>query len=186
MIRLLYNYYEDKNPGRKKEVDMCLQKNLDNPHINVIIIESAEKVTYDTFFQKINKLTSTEDINIIANSDIFFDETIVLANNMNSNAMYALSRWDWINEHNVKFFDRPDSQDAWIFKGPVTKVSGNFTLGKKGCDNRIAHEFKIAGYNVTNPSQSIKSYHVHNSGVRNYNHRDIVVGPYLTIHPSRL
>src|SRR5271167_3528506 len=110
MIRLLYNYYEDKNPGRKKEIDMCLQKNLENPHLNVMVIESADKLTYSFFFQKINEVTGPDDINIVANSDIFFDETIVLASTMPPDAAYVLSRWDWINERNIKFFDRSDSQ----------------------------------------------------------------------------
>lgn len=186
MIRLLYNYYEDKNGARKKEIDMCLQKNLENSHLNVVIIESAEKLTYNDFFNKINEMTDPEDINIVANSDIFFDDTILLANGLPRATVYALSRWDWINEHNIRFFDRPDSQDAWIFRGRLAKVSGDFTLGKKGCDNRIAHEFSAVGYTVVNPSRSIKTYHVHNSNVRNYSQRESVPGPYRTVHPSSL
>ena len=97
MIRLLYNYYEDKNPARKKEIDFCLQKNLENPYLNVIVIESMEKPTYSMFFDKINQLTGPEDINIICNSDIFFDETIQMTSHLAPHRAYALSRWDYIN-----------------------------------------------------------------------------------------
>lgn len=186
MIRLIYNYYEDKNKVRKREIDFCLQKNLDNPHINVVIIETEEKPTYNLFFQKINEMTGPDDINIICNSDIFFDETIILTATMKHKQVYALSRWDYINEHNIKLFDRHDSQDTWIVKGRVENVISNFTLGKKGCDNRIAYEFKNAGYLISNPSRSIKTYHVHNSNIRNYSQRDIVPGPYHTVHITSL
>lgn len=186
MIRLIYNYYEDRNKTRKKEIDFCLQRNLENPHLNVVIIETAEKPTYNLFFQKINELTEPDDINIICNSDIFFDDTIALASKMQHRQVYALSRWDYVNENNIKLFERSDSQDTWIVKGKVENVISNFTLGKKGCDNRIAYEFKNAGYRITNPSLSIKSYHVHNSNVRNYSNRDIVPGPYHTIQITSL
>jgi len=181
MIRLIYNYYEDKNPVRKKEIDFCLQKNLENPHLNVVIIETAAKPEYNLFFSKINELTGPDDINIICNSDIFFDDTILLAQRLPIHRAYALSRWDYISAQNIKLFDRADSQDTWIIKGPVVNIIGNFTLGKKGCDNRIAFELKDAGYNPTNPARSIKSYHVHNSNVRNYSHNDIVRGKYHRI-----
>lgn len=190
MIRLIYNYYEDKNPYRKKEIDFCLQKNLENSLLNVIIVETLSKPTYNYFFEKINKLTSSNDINIICNSDIFFDDTIGLVlrylTNQPQKQMFALSRWDWHNPHNIVFFDRADSQDTWIVKGRIDNVMGDFTLGMRGCDNRIAHEFQKSGYIVTNPSKSIKTYHVHNSGVRNYTVSDVIPPPYLTINTSCL
>jgi hypothetical protein len=187
MIRLFYNYYEDKNPIRKREIDMCLQRNLGNKLITTTILESASKPTYEFFFQQINKITESDDINIICNSDIFFDDTISLVLNMPHKQLYALSRWDWLgNDALTRFFDRPDSQDTWIVKGKVEGVFGNFTLGTRGCDNRIAYEFHRAGYAVSNPSKSIRTYHVHNSGVRNYTFADVVPEPYLTIPTSSL
>jgi len=186
MIRLFYNYYEDKHPLRKMEIDMCLQKNLANKFINTIIIESASKPTYEFFFQQINKVTGPDDINIICNSDIFFDETIVLAEGLKHKQLYALSRWEWKHPLHITHFDRPDSQDTWIVKGKVENVFGGFTLGIRGCDNRIAYEFHKAGYAVSNPSKSIKTYHVHNSGIRNYTMADVVPEPYLTIPTSSL
>ena len=186
MIRLFYNYYEDKNPARKREINMCLQRNLSNKFINTIIIESDQKLSYNYFFQQINKITTPDDINIICNSDIFFDDTIALASNIKEKEVYALTRWDWKNENSSIFFNRADSQDVWIVRGKVENVYGDFTLGIRGCDNRIAHEFHKAGYNVLNPSRSIKTYHVHNSAVRNYTFKDVVQPPYLTVEPYTL
>lgn len=186
MIRLFYNYYEDKNPVRKKEIDFCLKKNLENTLINTVIIESPNKPTYEFFFQQINKVTGPDDINIICNSDIFFDETISLAENIKHNQLYALLRWEWHGPNNITFNERPDSQDTWIVRGKVENVFGNFTLGIRGCDNRIAHEFLKSGYTVINPAKSIKSYHVHQSNIRNYTMQDVVPPPYFTIMPSSL
>ena len=187
MIRLLYNYYEDRNLIRKKEIDFCLQRNLENPHLNVIVIESSEKPVYRAMFDKLNQLSGPDDINIICNSDIFFDDSILLTEqHLQHRHVYALSRWDYLNSHSAQLFDRGDSQDTWIWKGYLQNVIGNFTLGKRGCDNRIAWEFKDEGYYISNPSRSIKTYHVHNSNIRNYSNTDVVQGKYLHVHPASL
>lgn len=187
-MKLFYNYYEDSNITRKYEIDFCLRKNLENDIFNIVIIESQARLTYNDFFRRINKLIVDEnDINIICNSDIFFDETIELANKIQHNQVFALSRWDWYEKHPPVFFDRPDSQDTWIIRGTIKNVNGNFPLGKKGCDNRIAYEFNKVGYNVINPGKTIKSYHFHNSNIRtNTYHSDVVPEPYMTCHPMHL
>jgi len=186
MIRLFYNYYEDKNPNRKREIDFCLQKNLANKLITTVIIETPSKPSYNFFFEQINKITAPDDINIICNSDIFFDETIEHALKIKEKEMYALLRWEWHNPQYITFHERPDSQDTWIVKGKVENVKGDFTLGIRGCDNRIAYEFQAAGYTVINPAKSIKSYHVHNSMIRNYTMADVVPPPYHTLMPTAL
>ena len=147
------------------------------------MLESIEKPQYRAMFEKINQLTGPDDINIICNSDIFFDDTILIAaQRLKHREVFALSRWDYINSQQIKLFDRADSQDTWIWKGYMQNVIGNFTLGKRGCDNRIAYEFKDAGYKVSNPSKTIKTYHVHNSNIRNYSHTDVVHGPYHQVY----
>jgi hypothetical protein len=186
MIRLFYNYYQDKNPVRKREIDYCLHMNQANPLLTTVVVDSPGKPSYEYFFQQINAVTGPDDINIICNSDIYFDSTIALTERMKHKQLWALSRWDWHGPNHIVFFDRPDSQDTWIVRGKVENVYGNFTLGIRGCDNRIAHEFHKAGYAVSNPSRSVKSYHVHNSGIRNYTMADVVPPPYHTIQPTAL
>lgn len=185
MIRLLYNYYEDKNINRRNEINFCLQKNLANPHLTTMVIDSPGKPTYDFFFQKANQITGPDDVNIICNSDIFFDDTIKFAEQIKHKEFYAILRWEW-HPDGPRFHERPDSQDTWIWRGKVENVFGGFSLGIRGCDNRIAHEFKKVGYNIINPAKTIKTYHVHNSGVRNYTMADVVDPPYYTLMPSSL
>ena len=76
MINLFYNYYKDKSEERQKEIDLCFSNNIKNSNLNVITFNSQNRLTFSFFFKKINLLSSTEDINIICNSDIFFDESI--------------------------------------------------------------------------------------------------------------
>lgn len=201
MTNLFTSYFLVDEPARQKELDKCLLNNLSNELIDnvYLILEypiaydhfNSEKIkafyiksrpTYETFFQFINIRSKDEDINIVANSDIYFDSTIQEAVKMRANECYALTRWEG-NE----FLNRVDSQDAWIFKGKVKTVRGDFSLGIPGCDNRIAYEINKAGYKVSNPSKTIKSYHIHDSGVRDYKPgRDVVQPPYLTLQPVAL
>ena len=57
---------------------------------------------------------------------------------MSGKSCLALTRWDIINKvdyiKNSNLFDRPDTQDTWIFKGAVPQINGaTFTLGTAGC-----------------------------------------------------
>ena len=40
-------------------------------------------------------------------------------------------------------------------------------IGAVGYENRVMYEFEEAGFSVTNPCLSVKSFHHHDSGVRN-------------------
>jgi hypothetical protein len=52
---------------------------------------------------------------------------------------------------------------VWIFKGKIKQsLRANFPLGVPRCDNRFMYELETAGYKVSNPSFSIKAYHMHN------------------------
>lgn len=122
-------------------------------------------------------------INVIANSDIYFDATIHFANPSPAQ-VYALSRWDVNADGSASLWDHHDSQDCYIISGgphmidahtvemrqDITWETGDFmfTQGIAGCDNRLAHVLQRAGFIVTNPSRTIKSYHLHLCGFRSY------------------
>ena len=189
MINLFTNYYVDKNLDRQKEIDLCLAKNLSNKLLNVVVLDSQARLTYKDFFSIANSYSSSEDINIIANSDMYFDESIQRAEILGMRQCFALSRWNINQDGSATHFNRSDSQDCWIYRGKITDVYGEFFLGYRGCDNRIAYEFNRAGWNISNPSLTIKSYHLHLTEVRNYTTTDntyLVPGPYLPLHPTTL
>lgn|GEM_PF-5709144 len=62
-------------------------------------------------------------------------------------------------------------------------------MGMAGCDNAIAKGLGAAGYSVYNPAYDIKSFHLHNSCVRDNLRVDpdrIVAQPYRLIQPGHL
>jgi hypothetical protein len=197
---LLQNYYVDKNEGRQAENDKCLEMNVANEYITkiVLLVETearpviqSEKIqfvevetrpTYTDFFRIANEVSSVNDVIIISNSDIYFNESIALANNIKENECYALSRWNKVGDKLVPFH-HSDSQDTWIMRSPIRDVVVDFTLGVPGCDNSIAHHLCQAGYEITNPCRSIVTIHLHDGNEHNYTAQDRVPPPYLRILP---
>jgi hypothetical protein len=202
VINLYISLYLESNLGRRQEFNDCLSKNLANTKIEKIYIlkegefileKKSEKIvvydvlnrpTYNTFFEIINKNTSKDDINIVANSDIYFDESIELVKKyLSDKNCFALSRWELTDP--PQLFAISASQDSWIFKGPVkSNLNGNFNLGIWGCDNKIAFEISKSGYRLTNPSFSIHSYHMHFSNIRNYESNLEIKGPFSNVVPD--
>lgn len=202
MINLFVNYYVDKNDERDKELKTCMDRNLWCESINKIFvigepwthentfnIPFSTRPTFRDFFNIINRFTQPNDINIIANSDIYFNELSEI--NIGHNDCYALSRWDIQPDGSAIHYNNPSSQDTWIFRGAIKMVENcSFMLGVPGCDNKIAYQLQQAGYRVTNPSLSIKTYHLHLSNVRRLEKRGGKIfrlpRPYLVIHSTEL
>lgn len=158
-IRLFYNYYEDINPMKKMKIDLCLQKNVENTLLDIVILQSDVIPTFDFYFEKINKITGPDDINIICNSDIFLDGTISFSGNIKEKEVYALSSWNWDNGPK----SLQNYQSVWIVRGNIQNVNGNILVDAPFADSIIAYEFDKAGYKVSNPSKSIRTYRYSNA-----------------------
>lgn len=175
MVRLYTTLYSEKNLSRLKEYQFCLRTNLECPHLNEICIlvegENVEiptsaklrvrkivkRPTYQEYFQWINETVNSEDVSIIANTDIWFDGSIgAVKQKLGPKECYAMARWDV-----GSLCDRNDSQDCWIFRGKIKEVRANFQIGVVRCDNRILFELQNAGYRVLNPAFSIRAFHCH-------------------------
>lgn len=165
-MNLFINTYTDKNPERDKELQLCLDWNkMNNPSANVY--ELVGRPTFKEVFNVINSVTDRDSINIIVNSDIYLPENFVC--NPEPGECYALSRWDIQPDGSAVHYNNSGSQDTWIFRGAIRMVEGaNFTQGVPGCDNKIAYLLTEAGYKVTNPSTTIKTYHLHLVDSRKY------------------
>jgi hypothetical protein len=198
MVNLFTSIYTDKSEVRQKELIYCLNKNLNNIHIDkiyllvegVVDLPVSDKLviipfgrpTYRDFFELVNRtVTNKDDISIIANTDIYFNHTLSKLT-LADRQCIALSRWDdkpgGLRLHNEKY-----SQDVWIFKGKIRNVNFcDFFLGIPGCDNRIAYELKYAGYTLYNPATKIQAIHYHRSDLHNYDGRTLKIQrPYLFI-----
>jgi hypothetical protein len=179
-VNLFFNYY--KSETRQEEIDFCLEMNR-KIFDNVIVVRG--RPTFKELFDMSKDFPN--DINCFCNSDIYFP-SIEGLKNIKENECYALTRYDILEGGGLKFFNRPDSQDAWIFKGAVKNIDANFTTGMWGCDNKIAHNISKVGYKITNPSLSIVTVHVHKDERRNHNRTELntVPPPYKTIQPTLL
>ena len=180
-IYLYTTFYKEQNNLRKQELLSCFQNNLSNKAISKIIVFNEgdsiahlapnkiqelfinKRPTYKDFINHINTNSSPSDIQIIANTDIYFDTNIEVLQHINlKDTCLALSRWDTTNTIKPKLYNRKDSQDVWIFKGPTKqRLKADFPLGVPRCDNRLMYQLQEAGYKVLNPAFSIKSFHVH-------------------------
>ncbi len=167
----------------------------------IYLCYEADRPTYNDIFVAMNHVTGSSDINIIANADIYFDQASLqrIKDFRWDNHCMALTRWDespikkefdhpFVNPYpEIYFYDHADSQDAWVFKGYTEHIPGaDFTMGVPGCDNRIAYLLSQAGFKVINPSRTIKIIHKHKSTIRNYNRKQTVKPPYLTLQPTNL
>jgi len=213
MIRLITSYYIDKNKERQLEIDECLKNNIDNVYIDEILLlcESLPNIkhrkikiietnrpTFKNFLFYINKNTSEDDINILANTDIFFDDSLNDLKQFSiEGKILCLLRWERNKNGKSEIkIKRSDCQDSWVFKGKINTNDMwlDFHMGKLGCDNRICYEFKQAGYKLENPCFLIQSHHLHNTQIRNYketlvgqkehkNNKDVVPPPYEWVTP---
>jgi len=124
-----------------------------------------------------------ENVYIIANSDIYFESLPVLPK---VNECFALCRYDIQKDGSAIFLNRNDAQDTWLFKGKI-KIPQycDFHMGTPGCDNRVNVELSRMGYEILNPSLTIKSYHLH-SNPTNHIGKQKVNPPYLRLNPILL
>jgi hypothetical protein len=176
-IRLFVSWYKDSNAARNKDFFICLHKNLENPLIDFvhlvvdssdiiepplhpkIIMESCKhRPQFNDFFSLMKPYS--EAVKIMANSDVYFDNSLSYLKYLGDDTCYVLTRWD-VKDGKPVFLNRAWSQDAWIFRSHLQKILGNFELGRLGCDGRIAYELAQAGYKVLNPSKTIKAFHLH-------------------------
>jgi hypothetical protein len=192
-------FYDPKNTIRENEFNFCYEKNK-NLNFGQYYVDTTKRPTYNSFLSEMKKYPN--DINIIANPDNFFDDKFlndlyeVYSKYHNKEKLcLGLTRWDYISEDNIRYFNAKDSQDIFIFYGSVNiNDEEQIPLGRPGCDNRFAsilmHNLKM---NVFNPSTELKYYHYHPSGdtTRTYLNEkleklEFVEGAHEFIHSCRL
>jgi hypothetical protein len=190
-------YYKDQNHLRAVELRMATSFNLTLPYksftifidesdtneldkgflqyyiktYNVKIISKRGRTSFNDIFDQIaidSKDAEKDEVFIFMNTDIFLYDLSQFIQVGGDNVCYALSRYDKVN-HQPVLFERPDSQDTWVFFGKTdVKLSLTINFGVAGCDNRLAYELEQLGYNVQNPAYRIKTIHYHESAIRNY------------------
>jgi len=187
-IYLLVENEEDRKEATKK---FC------SSNCYVICMYPSKRPTFKDFFDFINtthgeniwNYNFEDSINIIANTDIFFLNMQQIEANLHrlrrGRTCFALTRYDYHLNRGSNLHDVPDSQDTWIFNGKelLGNINADFSMGVRGCDNRLAHELMQAGFEVLNPSKSICTFHLHDVPIRTYldNNEPAVPPPYLLL-----
>lgn len=161
----------------------------------IIQININNRLKFKDVFEYINA-HNIKGYNVIVNSDIFLDETIrnLFKSDIHINKkMYALLRYEYNlrePENTYLFGPRGDSQDTWI-------IHSNFNIGKKeckifnfefgipGCDNKMTYLMSTLGYDVINDPYFIKTFHIHESNIRNYTIKDRILPPYEIVMPKK-
>ena len=191
LINLLINPYKADNPSRQAELDYCRKKNTALGVFDAIyILNENGRAAYNDFFALTRQLP--DDVNVIANLDIYFDDSAQLFDEMPERELWALTRWEvktgrmhGYGEERARY-----SQDVWAFRG-ACKVNAiwmgqPFGMGVPGCDNVLSRLFKNAGYRVRNPSYDIKAWHLHANESRNYPRRIGNPSVFLPVDPCHI
>ena len=216
-INLFIQFFIHSNKERNEEIKTCLRMNVLNPFITrifllneinevytseqlgvdnqkIIQLPLGYRMQYSDVIRYVDTLTFKGYV-IIANSDIFFDDSIfnILKSNMNVKPLVmAQLRYEYDGTATgIKIFGpRPDSQDSWIYHKKwnnllykYVKVF-NFALGKPGCDNHITYLFKICGFELVNDPQLVHTLHYHKTQIRDYTKADLIKPPYIFVFPA--
>jgi hypothetical protein len=221
-IYLFTQFYISPNEKRYNEIKTCLKKNIklgifskiylinektytkEELDLNDEEIKNIQQIVFDKgvrmkYMHPLG-LIKAKQINgyiVIANSDIFFDKSILSIRKSSISqikSLYALLRFEYKLENETKleecklFGPRKDSQDTWIFHSKYLPADNqiircNIILGKAGCDNAISYLFNQFGFKIFNEPYLVKTYHYHLSQIRTYSGLDRVSPPYLLLEP---
>lgn len=209
-IFLVQQYYQDKFKIRQKELDYCLQKNLNNDLIKKIYLLNEKKYDFNkfknnnkiiqviiktrlTYFDFFKFIQEKKGYFILANLDIFFDNSlknIYSSSLARKKAIYCLTRYNFDGNKSV-FFEKYKncSQDVWIVHSNFLKINNynlfKIELGKPCCDNVLAYIlFFREKFLLFNEPKKILCHHYHETQLRNYSEKDKIKGLMLNIEPN--
>ncbi len=212
---MITQFFRHKSDTRFAEIKECLAKNCLCPHIDKIVLinekdhsreytklPGAEKIqqvitgkrlTYADFLKYVKDSVPSNVFTLLCNADIYFGDSLIDLHKINMvDKMLGLLRWDQDTDGDVKLFGpRADSQDTWIFLSNSIKrrtwdySKFNFQLGQAGCDNAFAGHILRQKFVISNPALSFKTYHIHNTNIRNYDKKDFIRSDiYINIAPT--
>lgn len=219
MVNLFFNLYLPEDAYRASELLTCFQANFSNRRVERLIVyfdrnlglqvparEHGSVVTrlcdgrptFSAMFADAGDLSSSDDVNIICNSDCIVSErAVAFLRKIHRDHAYCCRRRELLSAIPL-VFDRGREEhwrstvpncmhDAWCFRGkPRSGMDLAFSPGTPGCDNRIAYEFSSAGYKVAEVFESAPVYHLHRSLCRAYSSQDAVAGPYIYPRPVHM
>jgi hypothetical protein len=147
MFVLITTFYYEKDVTRRNEYLQAIKCNVDNSYIDKIyilcesgedfitginskiyVINQEQRPKFQDLIKVANSLSS-EFIRIIANTDVYFNETLAKAKQLKNNLVYCLTRWDLKLNGDIEFYPNFKSQDSWIFKDTLPENIGDYYMG---------------------------------------------------------
>jgi hypothetical protein len=208
-------FFKHTNAARFKEIKECLIRNCACEHIDRIVlinekdytsefadipnavkiqqVITGKRLTYADFLKYVHDDVPNGVHVALCNADIYFGDSLVDLHKINmSDRMLGLLRWDVDAKGDSKIFGpRADSQDTWIFLSDSIKArkwnytTFNFQLGQAGCDNAFAGHILRQKILISNPAVSFKTFHLHNTNIRNYSKADYIRAEiYINLAPG--
>lgn len=155
-------------------------QSLNTTKLHTITHPPSAPITYETLFTVANRQPA-KSLAIIANADIYFDESLSCAVLLAPNTLLALSRHpspdcapsssygdtSWEPQNFCFAYDpiRAASHDVFIFTPPVPQslvsALANIPVNRLGAENVVIHQFLRHGYRVLNPCANIHAFHQH-------------------------
>jgi hypothetical protein len=161
MVHLFINSFTHPDPRRNAELADALKRNRSCKYIDQIHeITDPPRPTFRQICEIARGKVGWADVTIIANSDVFFDDSARLLQHIGYQECFALSRYEGAGGEHL-CVNPQGSQDVWVFRGAPPEIAADFPLGTPGGDQRIARLLADAGFAVYNPSLSIKVWHLH-------------------------
>jgi hypothetical protein len=184
MKNLFIQYFKTPDTWRQNEYDFCVKHNSKLKYFdNIYVISSddlpifsmnlirlfcpSERPTYQYIFD-LPEASESNDLNFIANTDIYFDDTVSLLERVVTDEIaIGLSRWYppddhyYVNNYHIEGRAAPGSNDVWVWRGKCKVKNGDFPIGYYACDGRIMKCFEEANYRVYNPAKDVKVWHKH-------------------------
>lgn len=194
MIDLCTTVYPIRQSERLAEIRECFDRNSSNEYVDrifvlaehveigssgytfldhpkAVVVPIDRRPVYRDFFDLAREECIGHAV-AIANSDIYFDETLALAERVQPGELWCLTRYNVQEGGDISLEAASgkagSSADAWIFRSPLKPFAGDDTmLGVNGCDNYIAYKAYRAGIDLRNPCLSLIVRHLHRSAERN-------------------
>ena len=181
-IHLYTPYYLSDDHERQKELDLCLQKNVDVKEVDRIFLMiddghvppvTSDKITilpipgrpsYSDWLD-LTAEHSSGALSVLANSDIYLDATVTELHKIfdsSDRALAAISRYE-IQGDKITMHPKPQwSQDVWVVDGTVPvpdqiRKKMQIPLGVPRCDNKIGYVFSVHGYDIFNPCTFVRT-----------------------------
>jgi len=186
----------DYAPEYKKILGSTRVEQIVNRVTKIQQVISGRRLTYADFLNYVREQVPNGVFVILCNADIYFGDSLLDLWKINmADKMFGLLRWDVddkCNEKTAKLFGpRADSQDSWIFLSDSIKSRTwdyqkfNFQLGQPGCDNAFAGHILRQKFLLSNPALTFKSFHLHNTNIRNYDKKDAIRADiYINLAPT--